>query len=259
MTFIDAARLRTILRQSKQELHSSEVELATRMAEIREFEAKIESRLGSLETEIEIIDAQIRHYQKQIYQLQQAEMFPNWIDYSRRANPNQHPPSSKTFDADKNASSNPENELRQLYRDLARRYHPDTAFDDRDRLYRTEMMMRINEAYANRDVNELRKHARGMITVSIEPEKSKPLRYRSALEKIEAELVECQTKLQETRAQIENLRFHPSVQLSLSVKLAWRAGRDLIGDMTRELQEQVTRKTARRDELLSELNQLKHG
>jgi len=240
-------------------LQTVEAELATRMAEIREFDAKIESRLGVLETELDILDTQIRHYQKQIYQLRQAEMFPNWVDYSKRVNPNQPSSSSKTFRADKNAPSKPENELRQLYRDLARKYHPDTAFDNHDRQYRTEMMMRINEAYANRDLNELRKHARGMVSIPVGPEKPKPPRYRSTLERVKAELEECQTKILETRAQIEKLRFHPSVQLSLSVKLAWRQGKDLIGEMAKELQEKIAQKTAKREELLSELNQFTHG
>jgi len=255
---MEEARLRAVLRQTQQDLHTAETELTARMTEIREFDAKIESRLGVLETELDSLETQIRHYQKQIQQLQQAQAVPEWMDYSKRANPNR-PPSPPSSPADKHSPPKPESELRQLYRDLARRYHPDTAFDDRDRQYRTEMMMRINEAYANRDVNELRKHARGMVSVPIGPEEPKPPRYRTALEQIETELAECQTKLQETRAQIEKLRFHPSVQLSLSVKLAWRQGKDLIGEMAKELQERIVQKTAKGDEWLAEYQLLTRG
>ncbi|HLF88082.1 MAG TPA: hypothetical protein VI451_04000 [Anaerolineales bacterium] len=252
MTSLEEARLRAILRQTQQELNAVEIELATRMAEIRVFDAKIEARLGVLETELETLDIQIRSYQKQIYQLQQAEMFPNWVDYSRRLNPSQPPPSSKYIQPD--IPARPEAELRQLYRELARKYHPDTAFDDLDRQYRHEMMLRINEAYTNGDLAELRKHARGMVHIPIGPENPQPPQYRSPLVRVEAELVACQTKLRETRAKIEKLRFHPSVQLSLSVKLAWRQGKDLIGEMAKELGEKINQKTQERDALIKELN-----
>ena len=252
MASIEEARLRTILRQTQQELNAVETNLATRMTEIRKFDALIEARLGALETELEILDIQIRSYQEQIYQVQQAEMFPNWVDYSKRVNANQPPPASKNFRPD--TTARPETEVRQLYRELARKYHPDTAFDDLDRQYRHEMMLRINEAYANGDLAELRKHARGMVHIPIGQENQQPPRYHSSLEQVEAELVACQTKLRETRAKIEKLRFHPSVQLSLSVKLAWRQGKDLIGEMAKELQEKINQKTQVRDALIEELN-----
>jgi len=255
MTSIEEARLRVILRQTQQELFAAEAELATRMTEIREFDAKIEARLGALETDLNLLDTQIRHYQKQIYDLQQADMFPNWVDYSRRVTPNHSPAPSESFQAEKSTSPI-ENELRQSYRELARKYHPDTAFDDLDRQYRHEMMLRINEAYANGDLTELRKHTRGMVTVPIAPENLGTPRHRTSFERVEAELIACQTRLRETRAQIEKLRFHPSVQLSLNIKLAWRQGKDLIGEMTKEYQEKIAQKTRERDTLFEELQQL---
>ena len=254
MTSIEEARLRTILRQTQQALQTAEAELAARMTEIREFDAKIEARLGTLETELERLDAQIRHYQKQIYHLRQAEMFPNWVDYSKRVAPHRPPAPAEPFQVDK-SNSPAENELRQLYRELARKYHPDTAFDDLDRQYRHEMMLRINEAYANGDLSTLRKHARGMVTVPLGPENPETSRYRTSFERVKAELVACQTRLRETHAQIEKLRFHPSVQLSLSIKLAWRQGKDLIGEMANEYQDKIAQKTMERDTLFKELQQ----
>ena len=256
MTSIEEARLRGLLRQTERELQAVETELATRMAEIRAFDAKIEARLGALETELDILDTQIRYYQKQIFRLQQADMFPNWVDYSKRATPN--PPPASPRDSPPRTPSKPENELRHLYRDLARKYHPDTAFDDLDRQYRHEMMLRINEAYANGDLAELRKHAGGKVTIPIGPEITPSARYRSSFERVEAELVACQTKLRETRAQIEKLRFHPSVQLSLSVKLARRHGKDLIEEMAKELEGKVRERRREREAVLAELEELQN-
>lgn len=252
MSSIEEARLRGLLRKVRQELHAAESELASRMTEIREFDAKVEARLGPLEAELEMLDAQIRAYRKEIYQRQQADMFPNWVDYSKRVGPNRPQTASPQPDR---SPAKPENELRHLYRDLARKYHPDTAFDELDRQYRNEMMIRINEAYANGDLNELRRHAGGKVHIPIGPEKPAPPAFRSSFERVQAELVTCQTKLRETRAQIERLRFHPSVQLSLNVKLGWRQGKDLIGEMVKELEGKVREKRKERDEVYTELQE----
>ncbi|NUM44186.1 MAG: hypothetical protein HUU38_05720 [Anaerolineales bacterium] len=253
MSSLEEARLRGLLRQAQQEVHAVESELASRMTEIREFDAKVEARLGPLETELDILDAQIRHYRKEINRLQSAEMFPNWVDYSKRVNPSARPASASKPDQ---PPSKPENELRQLYRDLARKYHPDTAFDDLDRQYRHEMMLRINDAYASGDLAELRRHAGGKVHIPLGPEQPAPPAFRSPRERVEAELVACQTKLREIRAQIEKLRFHPTVQLSLSVKLAWRQNKDLVGEMAKELEGKAREKRRERDALMATLQAL---
>ena len=47
-------------------------------------------------------------------------------------------------------------ELRRLYLELARRCHPDLATDDDDRAHRQEMMLRVNAAYREHDLDQLR-------------------------------------------------------------------------------------------------------
>ena len=47
-------------------------------------------------------------------------------------------------------------ELRRLYRDLARRHHPDLARGDAERAKRERVMLRINAAFRDRDLNALR-------------------------------------------------------------------------------------------------------
>jgi hypothetical protein len=48
-------------------------------------------------------------------------------------------------------------EARKLYRDLARRFHPDLASDDLERGTRQEMMLRINAAWQDRDYATLKR------------------------------------------------------------------------------------------------------
>ncbi len=50
-----------------------------------------------------------------------------------------------------------EQELRSLHRSLARRFHPDLATTEAERVVCQEMMLRINAAWHERDIGELRK------------------------------------------------------------------------------------------------------
>jgi hypothetical protein len=51
-------------------------------------------------------------------------------------------------------------EARTLYRDLARRFHPDLATSDEDRVQREAVMQQVNRAYADLDLVALRRFAR---------------------------------------------------------------------------------------------------
>ena len=53
----------------------------------------------------------------------------------------------------------PSEEARKLYRDLARKAHPDLAQEDKERARREEFITRVNAAYARGDVTELRELA----------------------------------------------------------------------------------------------------
>lgn len=46
-------------------------------------------------------------------------------------------------------------DIKKVYRRLARRHHPDLAGDEQDRLYRNDLMARINDSYAERDLEAL--------------------------------------------------------------------------------------------------------
>jgi hypothetical protein len=57
--------------------------------------------------------------------------------------------------ANRPRTENPE--MRTLYRDLARRFHPDLAADDADRTERQEMMLKVNAAWQSQDFASLRR------------------------------------------------------------------------------------------------------
>jgi hypothetical protein len=68
------------------------------------------------------------------------------------------------------------------------------------------------------------------------------------------ELEQVNRKLKVVRQQIRSFSSLPIVKLSLDVKLARHARRDLLGEMASELQYKLARKMAERDYLTAQIN-----
>ena len=56
--------------------------------------------------------------------------------------------------------------------------------------------------------------------------------------------------------EIDTLHNNPVVQLSLDVKLARRRGRDMIAEMSVDIERRIIRATAKRDELRARLERM---
>jgi curved DNA-binding protein CbpA len=141
-----------------------------------------------------------------------------------------------------------ETEIRRLYRQLARRFHPDLGADELDRARRTEKMAAINAAYAARSLAEL-----VALAQTLEVERST---FEVSVEALQAELERCQRRLREIERELRQIPHRPSVQLSIEVKLARRRGRDLLGELAAEMERKVARKTVERDMLKAQFDQL---
>ncbi len=117
-------------------------------------------------------------------------------------------------------------------------------------------MAAINDAYAARSLIELVAIAQSpeaMIdTGHVQPGQTEA----QLVEVLQAELTRCQRRLRDIEKELRNMRFRPSVELSLEVKLARRRGRDLLAEMAAELEPKIARKTAERDMLKAQFDQL---
>ncbi|UCC54797.1 MAG: hypothetical protein JSV68_12660, partial [Anaerolineaceae bacterium] len=142
--------LQTLLREIKPRLVTAEAELSERLAIISAFEFQVRSRLEPLTRRMEKLDEEIGSLRRQLRHLQDVwlfaeefsagELFDRWRstedagaaasgDYRYREAPASPPPES--LSADQSTA------LKQLYRQLARRFHPDFGLNAEDRAYRT--------------------------------------------------------------------------------------------------------------------------
>ena len=248
------------LRQAQEALAAAEAELAALQSELEQFEKQVETLLGPLLDELSSLNAQVKALTSQLIDLRESRVFGD-----HRASYTgpyfAHLPDPTVAEAEKKTSlpfgsgttsdtittpGDPQTELKVLYRKLARRYHPDLARSETERILNTEQMMVINQAYAAGDLRALRSLAGVYIPPEL-PDYLRPSQPPSELEQVNA-------RLRHVQAQIKHLETLPIVKLSLEAKLARRQGRSLLTEMIIELRRKLAKKTAERDYLRSQLS-----
>jgi len=215
--------------------------------------------MDKLDEEIRSLRRQLRHLQDVwlfAEDFSSGELFNRWRstedagaaasgEYRYREAPSSPP--SQTLTADQSDA------LKQLYRQLARRFHPDFALNEEDRAYRTGIMKAVNAAYAVGDLEKLEKLAQ-------EPDPQQPTYTdRDMAEALLKELHRCQRRLQEISLELARLEEHPSTELKQSVEIAANQGRDLLDELAAELREKIAGKMVQRDVLQAEIEAFKDG
>ncbi|MFD9716539.1 hypothetical protein [Streptomyces sp. NPDC059076] len=165
-------RLEKAVRAAEQALIEFEIALETFRVEIENFSRLHHQKLGPMYTRLDELDALIAEAQAartgdpdDQRKAQEArarvmpmpgvdELFHGWMDSEGI------PPEAAAMLNDQPVRApkrvRPSEEARKLYRELARRAHPDLAQDEPERERREEFITRVNAAYALGDAEALR-------------------------------------------------------------------------------------------------------
>jgi len=244
--------LRAVLEQTQADLIEAEAQLADELAAVNAFEFEFEARVGHLWDRLDALETEIERYQDRIQMMRKGYLS---VERQYRRAWQAPPPSGPTPPAQPLSPAS-ETQLKRLYRQLARRYHPDLAADDAERAFRTERMAAINDAYAARSLTELKAVA-GESDPFIHTGRVMAGQTEAhMMQALQDQLARCQHRLRRIEDELRGLHQRPSVQLSLEVKVARRQGRDLLGEMAAELEAKIARKTAERDMLKVQFDQL---
>jgi hypothetical protein len=257
------------LQTTQAELKATQAELAELKEQLRQFEAQVDARLGNLLDQLSDLNVETSHLDERLRRIREERLFGSdlmqYLDGAplpaRPGKLDNLPPSGLPLrksaglpGAGSDPSSMPDlPDIKVLYRKLARRYHPDLARSDADRALSNDQMKQINQAYGVGDLATLMRLAGMSIPygVDISLNVAKP----EGLPRISmSEIEQARYDLREARQQLSRLSSLPIVKLSLDVKLARHQGRDLLHEMTGELQYKIARKTAERDYLQSQIN-----
>ena len=132
------------------ELVQRELDFATLRTELRSVESRYLGTVGLLYAELDQIEAQIAEAE--------ARRRPSDVgaqDHATRAR-TQAEESAQTARTAGESKSKPTESLKKLFREVAKRIHPDLATNDDDRARRQKLMAEANRAYEEGDENSAR-------------------------------------------------------------------------------------------------------
>ncbi|MFK4224582.1 J domain-containing protein [Streptomyces sp. NPDC019890] len=169
------ARLEKAVRAAEQALIEFEIALETFRVEVENFSRLHHQKLGPMYARLDELDAQIAEARaartgdpEDLRKAQEAramvmpmpgveELFHDWMDSDGLSPEAAAMLNDQPVQAPKRVR--PSEEARKLYRELARKAHPDLAQDETERERRGEFIARVNAAYGLGDTGLLRELA----------------------------------------------------------------------------------------------------
>jgi hypothetical protein len=180
------ARLEKAVRAAEQALIEFEIALETFRVEVENFSRLHHQKLGPMYARLDELDAQIAEARaartgepEDLRKAQEAramvmpmpgvdELFHDWMDSDGLS------PEAAAMLNDQQVRApkrvRPSEEARKLYRELARKAHPDLAQEETERARREEFITRVNAAYGLGDTAMLRELAEEWAAGPVPPE-----------------------------------------------------------------------------------------
>ena len=245
--------------ERKRRVAQVQVELKTLKLALSRFEAACHARVGDLLAELRRIQRAFADYERRLTRLRDPDGDPAdldgddgepdpfawdddgaWVGQERSAHGHvpRRKPARPRLDKDAEA------EAKRLYRDLAKRCHPDFAQTDEERRRREAVMLLVNEAYRARDLAALRALWREAETD--DPAfAQRPLAERLAW--VREELARLDALLAELKAELGALRGSEAFRL-------WRrheAGEAVIDALEDDLEARLAADGKRLDDLIA--------
>ena len=256
MSTID--QLAAAVQALQDQLARLEQERADLRLELAEFEALYNRRVGPIADELLAVQLHIAEYRLRIelVQLRGRALAPSQLEaeveyrlHDRRSQSEemhsrveQARSTRPTSAVDKAAAL----DLKQLYRELAKRTHPDLAVDDDDRRERSQSMVIVNDAYARRDVETLRRLLRqvdaGQAARHEDPE------HRAA--RLRVEYAHLREAIQRVKIDLAEMNQGPLMKLKLEQAIGQARGRDVFKETAARLNEQLVAEHAELDRLI---------
>ncbi len=236
-------------------LVEAEAELSERLAAISAFEFKLRSRIAKLTDKLDKLDAEIAELKRKMrwlgegWQTDPENEAAAWAAGERAADSGEYRYRETPQEPRQTLGEEEKVSLKQLYRQLARRFHPDMAVDEADREYRTQMMWAINAAYAVGDLEKLEQ-------LLLEPDAPHTIAIQSDEEQLELltrELTRVQNRLQEIEDELALLDKHKSAVMMRRQEEVARKGRDWFAEVEAQLREDIAKRQIERDMLEEQL------
>ena len=238
----DLRSLEADVAERQERVAQLQFEISDTQADLERFERKYEVQVGSLQLRLISLEAEVE--QARLRAAHQAQ----WGD--RADSPDFHADAAEQFrrtwappkkppepQAETPVSEETRMELKQLFRTLAKRFHPDLVTDPEEKRRREKVMAQINDAYAAQNLSAMKKLAQK----PDRPEAPATKTREEIITDLKAEIVRLDRVISTLERQLQELINSHTVRLMLEASIAEREGRNLLAEMASELRIEIAR------------------
>jgi hypothetical protein len=213
------------------QLADEELALASAKADLAAFEGLYLRRVGVLYAELDEWNARLAELRAE--QVHTPEAQTGAAEARSQAEESY---SATHGDAAEVEPFTPSPELKSLYREAAKRVHPDTATDEKDRAQRERLMKEVNAAYAAGDVDGLR---RVLANLENSPDAVQGAGVGADLVRVLRQMRQLRDRLTEIAKEMAGLAGTEIANLKAKADAAGAEGRDLLAEMAAIVQGRV--------------------
>ena len=225
------AEKRERLAQVRVALADREADIAQTRAQMKTFEMRYLRQVGVLYAELDEIAARISEREVDLYD----------SDFARRRAQAARERAQETHEAAFGAEQEPEEfdpspSLKTLFREVAKRIHPDFASDEAEQKHFTLLMTRANEAYSRGDAETLQRLLDDHLEIN------KPVAYEGdalALVRLVRQIQHAERDIAALDRELETLLLSEIGQLYTGAEAAAREDRDLLSELEVSLRERI--------------------
>ncbi len=226
----------TLLQQKLNDLTELELSLSTLQADLRSFEVEYYLKVGSKYVELDRLQATLDAVL--------ASKIPSDAKAQKRAAESKAKSEQTSHEAEQFQDvqqNRPDkfqatDELKTLYRELAKLLHPDLTLDPTEKVKRNALMQQINEAYQSCNLKKLRDI---WDAEKNNPENIKGDDIGSALVRAIRKIAQAEKRIGEAQEELNQLHKTDLYVLFETVKKEFEKGNDLIEKMSAGLGSQV--------------------
>jgi len=217
-------------------------ELSDTQTDLERFEREYGVRVGSLQQRLISLEAEVEHARLR------AAHRAQWRDradspdfhadvgeqFRRTWAPREKPPEPQP---QAEVSEETKAELKQLFRTLAKRFHPDLVTDTDEKRRREKVMAQINDAYAAQDLLAMKKLAQKTDRLEAPATRTR----EQIVVDLKVEIVRLDRVISALERQLQELINSHTVRLMLEVSIAERNGGNLLAEMAADLRIEIAR------------------
>ncbi len=215
----------------RRKLADKELELSTENAQLHLFERRYQSVVGQMYAELDQVKAQVLGLASKIFP--KADNFREEAESAREQAREFH---EESPEEKKPKEFNPPENLKKLFRRVAKRIHPDLASSAAERERRHELMAKLNQAYDGLDEEVIR-------SILMEWEAEEPahdkLELGEQLVRVVSQVAQVRKRLYEISDELEDLTLTEMFQLKKNIESAELEGRDLLQEIADDLEEKI--------------------